>query len=249
MLSVFAAGLGWHIAEKAEDQTQSAAAVARTEILDIGNILLQSAARQSFAKLESIATLPLLSEFLFFADSDPKGEDARELKIYLEGVLTTLASSEPPSAILVISTNGDVILSSESSFAETGSNEVSQTSPLIFEPETEQVRQPQLIMQRPNNKIWSVAPVADYNKPAAFAGYVMTELPDSLNAFLSQKHLVFMSQETGAPGQQQASKPHLEFDTTTATEQRGLTPAHFYAIFVGISCFAAGLITGTRRNA
>ncbi|WP_298965831.1 hypothetical protein [uncultured Roseibium sp.] len=114
LLGALIAGSGVYLAASQEKQVSRQITVLQAERSQLLEALSEARLTAPRLRLQELASLPLLSEYLEIAKEQPDSLDARELKNYLQTVLDTAGEETGFGRIALETSDGDVLLISES---------------------------------------------------------------------------------------------------------------------------------------
>jgi len=84
-------------------------------------------------RLEELAALPLVPEFLTLTDEQPDGVDAQELKNYLQTVLEAAGQETGLKRIALVSAGGDELLATENPAAGSFGEDAPQLEAIVYD--------------------------------------------------------------------------------------------------------------------
>jgi len=104
------AGAGWTLSERVGEQAAQRFETVETARLQLGQTMLTRAIENVEREARQLAELPLLSEFIDLATTQPVSVDAQELAAYLQDVLAASMKETGDGSVLAVSPDGKVLL-------------------------------------------------------------------------------------------------------------------------------------------
>lgn len=117
--TVIAAG-GHVLADRQKAALDTSAAAKAEELQVLQSALTDVSMTAPRLRLEELASLPLVPEFLFLAQDQPDSLDAEELKTYLQSVLDAAIQETGLSRIALVSAAGEELILAETLLSEDG---------------------------------------------------------------------------------------------------------------------------------
>ena len=112
--------IGGHVlADRQQAALQAEAAATADKLLVLQSALTDVSLTAPRLRLEELAKLPLVPEFLFLAQTQPDSVDAEELKTYLQSVLNAAIQETGLSRIALVSKAGEELILAETLLSET----------------------------------------------------------------------------------------------------------------------------------
>ncbi|WP_321341259.1 hypothetical protein [Breoghania sp.] len=239
-LGILVAATGYLVQKSAEAARIEAQDTARSDAADtrltLARTLLKHSLVTSAQRLEELANLPLLAEFLDLAATDPKGGDTAELKAYLDEALKAASQSPDIAALIALSASGEALLAIGEIAGEQPKPDPGKTILVVSTPEGETAA------------LWLQAEIPPLDGGAGSAGFLIAQMPDDILQSLkaAQVAVSLARQDAGATPAEGIAGSRLgplvlSVAPTPALSQPHSVPSAPYWLFAGICVFLAGL--------
>ncbi|WP_321336317.1 hypothetical protein [Breoghania sp.] len=220
-------------ATRMETQVTAEAAMADSR-LSLARTLLQHSLVSSAQRLEELANLPLLAEFLDLAASNPTGGDAAELRAYLGEALQAAAQSPDIAALIAFAPSGEALMS----IGETDDN-----GPKPAPGETIRVVSG---AKGAATALWLQAKIPPLDGGGASSGFLLARLPHDILQSLAAADIRVSraeDQESGPASESPAVSRlgPLLLRTSPPGVKAQPSLSALYWLFAGICVFLAGL--------